>query len=142
MSLVCSNGGHGFTGKMLMSTCALRISVISPCESTNPLNEAKAERYSLLKQANPNKLGDDGSFNRFRNAEQLKQAAHRPLANLGAFHSEQSSQFLELARYMSNPNSTMMSRAVGVPVVEKFSCAEREMISTVGISDFEDRSTH
>jgi hypothetical protein len=140
-SQVSSDGGHGFTGKMRMSTCALRISVISPCESTDSLNEAEAERYSLLKTLRREQFMRGVASSMISQCRTNRQTAP-PLANPGALHSEQGSQFFELARDMANPNGTVVSRAVGIPFVQKVSCAEWETVSAIRIPYFENRSTH
>lgn len=63
-------------------------------------------------------------------------SVHSLLTNLHHFHIKQLRQFFYFRCNMPNPHRTMMSRAMTVPVVYKFSGTDAETIAAVGIADF------
>src|ERR1017187_2726945 len=59
-----------------------------------------------------------------------------------AFHSQQRAQFFQLARNVTPSHGTMVGRSLHVPLVEESPCANREAVSAVGVSDFENWARH
>lgn len=57
------------------------------------------------------------------------------LTNKNRFHTKQVPQFPDPGSNMANTHSTVMCRAMAVPLVYKLSCANAEPVAAVGIAD-------